>query len=109
MNLCDYGGFIGPGGIRCDVMGLAEAHIHSLTLGDLVIPGFVYIYYKNRKPHSNGRCGSGGIALFCKEHISKFIIPIQNDKQDVIWAKIKKEPLGKERDIYLGTIYKPHR
>ena len=87
------------------MIGLAETHVHSITLDDLVIPGFVHIHYENRKPHSNGRCGSGGIALFSKEHVSKFIIPIQNDNQDVIWAKIKKELLGEDRKIYLGTIY----
>ena len=89
----------------CDVIGLAETHIHTGTLEDLVIPGFVRIHYKNRKPHLNGKCGSGGIALFSKVHISKFIIPIQNDNKDVIWVKVEKELLGEERDIYLGSIY----
>ena len=58
---------------ECDVIRLAETHIHSLTLDRLVIPWFVRIHHKNRKPHSNGRCGSGSIALFIKEHMPKFI------------------------------------
>ena len=89
----------------CDVIGLAETHIHFQILDDLVIPGFIRIHYKNRKPRSNGKCGSGGIALFSKENISKFLVPIQNDNEDVIWVKIKRELLGEEKDIYLGTTY----
>ena len=90
---------------ECDVIGLAETHIHSRILDNLAIPGFSRIDYKIREPHSKGKCGSGGIALFSKEHISEFLAPIQNDNKDVIWVKIKKELLGEERDIYLATIY----
>ena len=68
----------------CDVIGLAETHIHTQILDDLVVPGFVRVQFKNRKPHSNGKCGSGGIALFCKKRISKFVVPFQNDNKYVI-------------------------
>ena len=89
----------------CDVIRLAEPHIHSQVLDDLVIPGFIRIHYKNRKPRSNGKCGSRGIALFSKENILKFLLPIQNDNEDVIWVKVKRELLGQEKDVYLGTAY----
>ena len=89
----------------CDIVGLVETHVHSKTLDQLAIPGFKRIDYKIREPHSKGRCGSGGIALFCKNHITTFLTPIQNANEDVIWTKIKKELLGEERDIYLATIY----
>ena len=29
----------------CDVIGLAETYVHSITLDDLVIPGLVCIHY----------------------------------------------------------------
>ena len=90
---------------ECDIIGLAETHIHSKILDNLSIPGFSRIHYKIREPHSKGNCGSGGIALFSREHIAKFLIPIQNENKDVMWVKIKKELLGGNRDIYLATIY----
>ena len=57
----------------CDIVGLAETHVHTQVLADLDIPGYVRIHFKNRKSHSNGRCGSGGIAIFCKPDISNMI------------------------------------
>ena len=84
---------------ECDVIGLAETHIHSRILDELAIPGFSRIDYKIREPHSKGKCGSGGIALFSKEHLSTFLAPIQNDNKDVIWVKINKELLG-EKGIF---------
>ena len=91
--------------VACDVIGLAETHIHSRILDDLAIPGFSRINYKIREPHSKGNCGSGGVALFSKGHISQFLVPIQNDNEDVSWVRIKKELLRGKRDIYLATIY----
>ena len=89
----------------CDIIGLAETHIHSRILDDLAIPGFSRINYNIREPHPKGKCGSGGIALFSKEPILKFLVPIQNANEDVSWVMIKKELLGRKRDIYLATVY----
>ena len=40
----------------CDIVGLAETHIHDDILSELDIPGYNRIDYKNRKAHSNGKC-----------------------------------------------------
>ena len=52
-----------------DIIGLSETHIHQATLGNLAIPGFVRIHYHIRKANLRGK-GSGGLALFCKPHLS---------------------------------------
>ena len=82
----------------CDIIGLAETHIHTQVLENLDIPGYDRKHYKNRKAHSNGRCGSGGIAIFCKPDIA-------NAHDDVIWVKIGKGVYGGKEDAYLGTCY----
>ena len=86
----------------CNVIGLAETHVHSATLDKLSIPGYKRTHFMNREPHSKG-CGSGGIALFCDESISNHFTPIPNSNKDVIWVKIDKNLCGE--DVYLGTIY----
>ena len=53
---------------KYDIVGLAETHIHNLTLENLSIPGFTRIHYSIRDANSKGK-GSGGIALFTKQHI----------------------------------------
>ena len=86
----------------CNIIGLAETHSHSLTLEKLSIPGFARKHYAIRDSHYKG-CGSGGIALFCRHDISKYITVVLNCNKDVIWVKIAKELCGE--DVYLGTIY----
>ena len=86
---------------NCNIVGLAETHIHNQTLEYLSIPGFTRIHFSIREPNSKGK-GSGGIALFCKNHISNYVTPVKKS-QDVIWVKIGKELCGV--DVYLGTIY----
>ena len=84
----------------CDVIGLVETHVHSKTLDELCIPGYSRLHFLNREPHSNGNCGSGGLAVFCKEHISNFLTPIPGKNPDVIWVKIQKSLI-----LYLSTVY----
>ena len=91
----------------CDIVGLAETHIHDEILSELDIPGYNRIHYKNRKAHSNGKCGSGGLAIFCKTSISEFITVSKNAHDDVIWVKIKKGLYGRDHDTYLATCYFP--
>ena len=57
-----------------DVIGLAETHIHSGVIDDLAIPGYILIDYINRECNRKSNTAPGGIALFCKESISKQFI-----------------------------------
>ena len=52
----------------CDIIGVAETHIHTQVLAVLVLPGYDTKHYKNRKTHSNGKCGLGGMAIFLQRH-----------------------------------------
>ena len=58
---------------NCDIVGLAETHIHDQILPELDIPGYIRKHFKNRKAHSNGKGGSGGLAIFCTPGMSKHI------------------------------------
>ena len=91
----------------CDILGLAETHIHDQVLSELDIPGYIRKHYRNRKSHSNGNCGSGGLAIFCKTEISKSINVAANVHDDVIWIKINKDLYGGGDDTYLATCYIP--
>ena len=91
-----------------DIVGLAETRIHTRILGELDIPGYTRIHYINRKHHTIGKGGiggSGGLALFCKQNIDKFVTPVHNENKDVIWVKISKKLTGDVKDTYLGTVY----
>ena len=76
-----------------DILGVTETHIHNLTLDRLSIPSFTRIHYFNRKSNLKGK-GSGGIALFCKHRIEKYVALVKKSNQDVLWVKIEKELCG---------------
>ena len=88
-----------------DVIGLAETHIHSGIIEDLFIPGFHLLNYKNRDYNTKSKTAPGGVAVFCKNKLSKTMVPIEHRSQDALWVKIKKDDIGLPHDIYLGTVY----
>ena len=90
-----------------DIVGLAETHIHDQILSELDIPGYTRIHYKNRMAHSNGKCGSGGTAIFCKTDMSEFFNVSNNAHDGVIWIRIRKGLYGGDEDTYLATCYLP--
>ena len=87
---------------NCDIVGLAETHIHDDVLSKLSIPGYTRINYIIRTANSKGK-GSGGVAIFCKLHLTKYVTPVSKGNDNVAWVKIDKSLCGK--DIFLGTVY----
>ena len=85
-----------------DIVGLAETHIHDGVLSKLSIPGFERINYIIRTANAKGK-GSGGVAIFCKLHLTKYVTSVPKSSNDVTWVKIDKSLCGK--DIFLGTVY----
>jgi hypothetical protein len=87
------------------VVGLAETHIHDEILEDLIIPGYKLVSYKNGKKNLKSHTAPGGLAIFIKENITKYFSEIKTDDENTIWLKMKKELVGGEEDIFLGTSY----
>ena len=83
------------------VLGLVELHTESIPN----IPGFKLIKQKIRKNLHKGPKIAGGLAVFARADIAHMIKHVDNDSNDSIWVKIKKEETGENNDIYIGTIY----
>ena len=93
-----------------DIVGLCETHIHESILDKLAIPGYVRVAYKNKQLKTKMNKGHGGLAVFVKEHLLRYVVPQINKNEDSIWIKIKKEILDRKEDIFLATVYiNPHK
>ncbi len=93
-----------------DIVGLTETHIHKEILGELDIPGYSRIAYKNETITGKTKKGHGGIAVFIKEHLVKKVTPIQTDREYSIWIKIKNEVSQGQDDTFLSFVYmNPHK
>ena len=88
-----------------DIVALVETHTNSQVEDDLIIPGFHRLKNMNRLPDKNSFKSSGGIALFVKEPLLKYVIPINNTNENSLWLKVKKEVLDGKQDIFIGTVY----
>ena len=74
-----------------NIVGLVETHIHSNILNDLAIPGYSLLNYTNQDYNAKSKTAPGGLAVFCKDHLSEHIIPIKSTNKDCIWINIKKD------------------
>ena len=48
---------------------------------------------------------SGGLAVFVRNELSHLVKLVNNNNENSIWIKIKKEESGEKEDIYIGTVY----
>ena len=48
---------------------------------------------------------AGGIGVFVREEIKDLVQVLDNDNEDSIWIKIKKEKFKGNEDIYIGSYY----
>ena len=87
------------------LVGIVETHIYDEILDALSIPGFKLLTHKNRAFNKRSKKGDGGIAVFIKEELTKYVIPQMNENPDSVWVKIKKEISGEDDDIFIGTFY----
>ena len=85
-----------------DLVSLVETHNNDLD-DQLSILGFKRVKAKNR-PSNSLLKSSGGLAIFARDRIFNFIVPINNNNADTLWIKLKKDVFDKKRDIYIGTV-----
>ena len=90
---------------KSDILGLSETHIFDEILNDLDIPGFKRIHFKNRKKFKNANKASGGVAVFAKNSIAKYLEPFKTQNEDIIWIRLRRKHHQLPNDLYLGTIY----
>ena len=90
---------------KSDIIGISETHIFDEILSELDIPGFKRISYKNRKKLKNANKTSGGIAVFAKNNIAKYLEPFKTHNEDIIWIKLKKKYHKLSNDLFIGTVY----
>lgn len=50
---------------------------------------------------------SGGIGVFVKDNIIKYVDYINTDSEYILWIRISKQYTKLEGDLYIGTIYVP--
>ena len=86
---------------KCEILCLSELHTHETVS----IPGYTLVKQKIREEKHNSKKISGGIAIFIRNEMEKYIKYAPNTCEDSIWIKIKKEQTGESKDIFLGMCY----
>ena len=84
-----------------NIVGLGELHAEE----EVSIQGFINKKQKIREKKCKGPKVAGGIDVFVREEIDHLVQVVDNNNEDSIWIKIKKEVSKEKEDIYLGTYY----
>ena len=87
-----------------DIISLSETWF--LDDYEIQIPGFRM--HASNRPHVNinAKRGSGGIAIYVKLELDKFVSHISNYKDNIVWCSLKKGIIS-DKPIALGSIYFP--
>jgi hypothetical protein len=73
----------------------------------LKISDFKHYPYPREKLDKNAKRGSGGISVYVKTNLSKYIYPISNYFDNLVWMGIKSELTGTTKPLAIATCYFP--
>ena len=69
------------------------------------IPSFTCICNSTRKKHRRARRGSGGIAVYVKNCISKGLSNLSSRHSDIVWIKLDSKLFNLNRDVFIVVVY----
>jgi exonuclease III len=69
------------------------------------IPSFTCICNSTRKKHRRTRRGSGGIAGYVKNCISKGVSNLSCRHSDIVWIKLDSKFFSLSRDVFIAVVY----
>ena len=85
-----------------DVFCALETHIDSTDNVDIQN----YEYFSKNRGHSYKR-KSGGIGVYVRKSISRFVVALENKSEYILWLKFDKHFLHIPEDLIFGAIYIP--
>ena len=83
-----------------DIVAMAELHNEK----EVALPGYKLLKQKIRKKVHKGPKISGGLAIFVKNYLHKFVHVIPNTNDDSIWIKFRQQPNNKDDFLLALTI-----
>ena len=86
-----------------DIVCLQETHLEKESADEVSIPGFNQLHHC-RKRNIKARKASGGISIYVKEHLRKYIKFTSNNNSDIAWMKVNQ---GKGENLFIGCVYIP--
>ena len=87
---------------RYDIFCVSETHIDTYDIVD--IPGFVFFSHPRSREYKRK---SGGIGIYVRSNISKFIHFEPASSEYVLWVSVDKQLTKLTETLYLGAVYIP--
>ena len=89
-------------------MFLCETWIGKNYTCNLEIPGYLSEHIFGTKSKNTKRgCYSGGISVYFRNEVKKFVQVIEKSSQGFLWLKIKGGLLSFDEDVFFGHVYFP--
>jgi hypothetical protein len=68
------------------------------------LPGYSHIASHRTKHGTKGR-HSGGIVIYYKTELSKYVSLVRNEHKDILWIKFNNSMFNNSSDLYIAIIY----
>ena len=85
-----------------DILCVIETHLDQFDCVD--IPGYVFFSQPRTQAYKRK---SGGIGIYVKDSISKFVKIDKSCNDYILWLRLDKILLGCNEDIFIGAVYLP--
>lgn len=72
------------------------------------IPGYVCVHVYGNKSHNVNRGrSSGGLAIYYKLHLSKYIEVVEKIQNGIMWTKLSKDLFTFDENVFICNMYIP--
>ena len=89
-------------------MFLNETWITTKSCVNLEIPGYNCVHLYGNKSHNVNRGrSSGGLAIYYKQHLSKYIEVVEKIQNGIMWTKLSKDLFYFDENVFIGNMYIP--
>ena len=87
---------------KYDLFCVTESKLDCYDTVDMF--GYTFLHQPRRQKFTQK---SGGIGVFVKSSLSKFVSVVEHESDYIMWFKISKQYIQSDEDIFYGVVYVP--
>ena len=93
-----------------DIVICQETHLDRDSAKEIVLPDFSPGVHYCRQKRAKAQSASGGISIFIKQELRKYVKFLPQSNSDIVWMMIKRNNTSAnvpDSDTYIGCVYIP--
>ena len=88
---------------KYDIIGISETWFREDS--GISLDGYYDVHFNRKQVHERALRGSGGISIFIKENLQKFVTVIKHHDDFMVWLKVDKILCNTEKHVAICYVY----